>query len=136
MVNFLVIGYMHWIPNKECGTGLNPRKPTLHVSSPLPLNSALEHDIRREQETKSGLDINGTHQALAYADNVNLIGDAIRTTERNADVSPELRLSTWKGFCALFLEISVFLGGFNCGCLCVVRWLHRGALFSAAKWLF
>ena len=28
----------------------------------------------------------GTHQVLAYADDVNLIGDDIRTIERNADV--------------------------------------------------
>ena len=30
--------------------------------------------------------MNGTHQVLAYADDVNLIGDDIRTIERNADV--------------------------------------------------
>ena len=30
--------------------------------------------------------MNGTHQELAYADDVNLIGDDIRTIERNADV--------------------------------------------------
>ena len=30
--------------------------------------------------------MNGTHQVLAYADDVNLIGDNIRTIERNADV--------------------------------------------------
>ena len=28
----------------------------------------------------------GAHQVLAYADDVNLIGDDIRTIERNADV--------------------------------------------------
>jgi Reverse transcriptase (RNA-dependent DNA polymerase). len=33
-----------------------------------------------------GLDLNGTHQALAYADDINLIGDDIKTIERNADV--------------------------------------------------
>ena len=32
------------------------------------------------------LDMNGTHQVLAYADDVNLLGDDIRTIERNADV--------------------------------------------------
>ena len=31
--------------------------------------------------------MNGTHQVLAYADDVNLIGDDIRTIERNTDVS-------------------------------------------------
>ena len=30
--------------------------------------------------------MNGTHQILAYADEVNLIGDDIRTIETNADV--------------------------------------------------
>ena len=30
--------------------------------------------------------MNGTHPVLAYADDVNLIGDDIRTIERNADV--------------------------------------------------
>ena len=30
--------------------------------------------------------MNGTHQVLAYADDVNLIGDDIRTIERNAGV--------------------------------------------------
>ena len=38
------------------------------------------------QETNLGLDMNGTHQELAYADDVNLIGDYIRTIERNVDV--------------------------------------------------
>ena len=42
--------------------------------------------IRKVQETNLGLDMNGTHQVLAYADDVNLIGGDIRTIERNADV--------------------------------------------------
>ena len=33
-----------------------------------------------------GLDMNGTHQVLAYTDDVNLICDDIRTIERSADV--------------------------------------------------
>ena len=33
-----------------------------------------------------GLDTNGTHQVLAYADDVNLIGDDIRAIERCIDV--------------------------------------------------
>ena len=46
----------------------------------------LEYAIRKVQETSLGMDMNGTHQVLAYADDVNLIGDDIRTIERNADV--------------------------------------------------
>ena len=36
-------------------------------------------------ETKLKLDMNDTHQELGHADDVNLIGDDIRTIERNAD---------------------------------------------------
>ena len=53
---------------------------------PLLFNFALEYAIRRVQDTNLELDMNGTHQVLAYADDVNLIGDDIRTIERNADV--------------------------------------------------
>ena len=53
--------------------------------SPLLFNFALEYAIRKVQENL-GLDMNGTHQVLAYADDVNLIGNDIRTIERNADV--------------------------------------------------
>ena len=53
------------------------------------------------------LDKSGTHQVLAYADDVNVIGDDIRTIERNADVLLNAckdiglavnigKLSTWK----------------------------------------
>ena len=52
--------------------------------SPLLLNFALKY--AGIQETNLELDMNGTHQVLAYADDVNLIGDDIRTIERNADV--------------------------------------------------
>ena len=55
--------------------------------SPLLFNFALEYAIRKVQETNLGLDMNGTHQVLTYADDVNLIGEDIRTIERNADVS-------------------------------------------------
>ena len=44
--------------------------------SPL-FNFALEYAIWKVQETNLGLDMNGTHQVLAYVD-VNLIGNDIR----------------------------------------------------------
>ena len=46
--------------------------------------------------------MNGNHQAFAYVDDVNLIGDDIRTIERNADVllnackNIGLAVNTWK----------------------------------------
>ena len=54
--------------------------------SPLLFNFALVFAIRKVQETNLGLDMNGTRQELAYADDVNLIGDHITTIEINTDV--------------------------------------------------
>ena len=47
----------------------------------LLFNFVLEYAIRKVQETNLGLDINCSHQVLAYADDVNLIDD-IRTIKR------------------------------------------------------
>ena len=41
--------------------------------SPHQFHFFLEYAIRKVKETNLGLDMNGTHQALAYADDVNLI---------------------------------------------------------------
>jgi hypothetical protein len=46
------------------------------------LNFALKYAIRKTQE---GLKLNGTHQLLAYADDVNLQGDNIDTIRRNTE---------------------------------------------------
>ena len=45
-----------------------------------------EYVINKVQENNLGLDMNGINQVLAYADDVNLIGDDTRSTERNAGV--------------------------------------------------
>ena len=48
-------------------------------------NSALEYAIRRVQVNQDGLKLNGTHQLLAYADDVNILGGGIRTLQENAE---------------------------------------------------
>jgi hypothetical protein len=50
--------------------------------SPLLLNFALECAIRKAQKSQVGLKFNGTHQLLAYAYDVNLLGDNRETIKR------------------------------------------------------
>jgi hypothetical protein len=60
-----------------------------HALLPLLFNFALEYAIRKVQYNHMGLKLNGTHQLLAYADDVNLLGDNIDTI---IDASKEVGL--------------------------------------------
>jgi hypothetical protein len=44
---------------------------------PLFFSFALEYAIRKVQGNQVGLQLNGTHELLAYADDTNLLGDNI-----------------------------------------------------------
>jgi hypothetical protein len=51
----------------------------------LLFNFALEYAIRRIKEKQEGLKFNAVHQFLAYADDVNKVGENIETFKKNTE---------------------------------------------------
>jgi hypothetical protein len=47
--------------------------------------STSKYAIRKVQENQVGLKLNGTHQVLAYADDVNLLEDNIDTIKKETE---------------------------------------------------
>ena len=52
---------------------------------PLLFNSALEYVIRRVQVNQKVLKLNGTHQLLVYAFDVNILRGSVHTIKKNAE---------------------------------------------------
>jgi hypothetical protein len=65
--------------------------------SPLLFNFALEYGIRKVQENRVGLALNGTRQLLAYADDVNLLGDNTDTIEESTETLIDASKEGWSG---------------------------------------
>ena len=58
------------------------------------LTFAFECAIRRVKVNQDGLKLNGTHQLMVYADDVNILGGSVHTVKENAEALVVARKET------------------------------------------
>ena len=63
--------------------------------SPLLFNFPLEYVIRRVQENRVGLDMNGKYQLLVYADDVNMLGENLQTVRECTEIFIKASKGHW-----------------------------------------
>jgi hypothetical protein len=59
----------------------------LNGTHQLLFNFTLEYAIRKVQENQVGLKLNGTHQLLAYAYDVTVLGNNLKTREKHTNLN-------------------------------------------------
>jgi hypothetical protein len=64
--------------------------------SPLLFNFAYEYAIRKVEENKGGLEINGTRQPLSCANSVNSMGTIKNTRNKNTAALLDISKEGWK----------------------------------------
>jgi hypothetical protein len=85
--------------------------------SPLLFKFVLEYAIKRVRVNQDGLTLNGTHQLLIYADDVNILGGIVHTVKENteslvvATKESGLEVNAEKGSTRLCLGIGMQGGG-------------------------
>jgi hypothetical protein len=98
--------------------------PILHgliqgdVLSPLLFNFVLILTLGKSKVNQMRLKINGTHQLLAYVDDVNLLEESIDTVKRNTEmlndaskeVGLEINVEKLSIYCYLITRIQVKIG--------------------------
>ena len=90
-MNRRYLEYVAWVRSVRVGKNLSDMFPIRNglkqgdAVSPLLFNFSLEYAIRRVQVNQDDLKLNGTHQLLAYADDVNTLGGSIHTIKENAE---------------------------------------------------
>jgi hypothetical protein len=66
------MSYSEWAETRRC-------------SIAIAFQFCFKYAIRKVQENEVGLDLNGTHPLLVYADDVNLLGDSVNTIKENTE---------------------------------------------------